>query len=86
MKASLYSIKDEVSKNFGRIMEQNNSAEAMRTFADIVLNQETVISKHPTDYTLYKVGEFDTVTGLIEIGKEPIELANGKDFIQGEKK
>lgn len=86
MKASLYSIKDNIAKTFGRIMEQNNSAEAMRSFADMVTNEETIINKHPKDYTLYKVGEFDTETGLIEIAKEAISLANGNDFKQGEEK
>lgn len=85
MKASLYSIKDNISNTFGRIMEQNNNPEAIRSFTDIVGNPESTVSKHPKDYTLYKLGEFDTETGIITTSKSiPTELANGENFIKKE--
>jgi hypothetical protein len=82
MIVSLFSVKDKVSDTFGKILEQNNNAEAMRSFSDIVKNPESVISKHPQDYDLYLVGTFDTSSGITD--QIITCLANGADYLKAQ--
>ncbi len=41
-------------------------AEAIRSFKDTVNDQQSTISKHPEDYTLFEIGTFDESTGVLE--------------------
>lgn len=54
--------------------------QVVREFKDAV-NGDGPFSKHPDDYDLYKVGEFDSSTGSIK-PLEPVEMiAVGKSLV-----
>lgn len=56
----------------------NNDAFAMRAFKE---NFDDV--KNPADYSLWKIGDFDTVTGEI-IPSVPAVICRATDFVKGE--
>lgn len=58
---NIYSIKDVVSGHFGQLMLQSLDQLAIRTFKGIC--EDSKISK---DLQLFKLGSFDTETGIIE--------------------
>lgn len=60
----LYAVKDE-AVSFGAVMTQNNDASAMRAFAHECENVDSYWHSHPSDYSLWKVGEYDSDTGQI---------------------
>lgn len=49
---------------------------AMRQFSDAVNDKQTKWNRHPEDYSLWYVGEFDTSKGKLE-GAVPESLVNG---------
>lgn len=50
---------------------------AVRMFSDSVRDKDTLLGKHPADFTLFFIGEFDTDTGTV-IAVVPHEtLING---------
>ena len=57
--------------------------QAERTFRDIVNDLEHEIGKHPEDYTLFMVGEFNDQTGNIE-AIEPLSIGNGINYKEPE--
>lgn len=61
----IYSIKD-TKIGFMQTFTANNKAVALRMFADTCNDENTVLAKHPEDYELYELGDFDTDTGNIE--------------------
>jgi len=53
---------------------------AARSFSDGCQDPDTVLSKHPTDFTLYFIGCFDDSSGAFE-PEQPIEfVAKGDKF------
>lgn len=53
---------------------------ALRAFKDLVGDEKSQISKHPSDYTLYLVGEFDDGSGVLS-GVGPTRLASGVEMV-----
>lgn len=47
---------------------------AVRAFADAINDPGSQFGKHPADYTLFHVGDFDTVTGLFTVPPKGIEV------------
>lgn len=75
---SLYSINDALN-GFMSPTLQNNDAAAMRSFAEVF---KDVYS--PADYSLFKIGSFDTDTGEI-IPDVPTIVCRATDFVKGDK-
>lgn len=74
---SIYSINDALN-GFGSPSLQNNDAAAMRSFAEIFKDVY-----QPSDYSLWKIGSFDTNTGEI-IPEIPSVVCRATDFVKGE--
>lgn len=64
MKYGLYSIRDLLT-GFTGVSVDINDASARRNFAHAVNRSDSLFNSHPEHYVLYKVGEFDSETGVI---------------------
>lgn len=51
---------------------------AIRSFMDEARNQESPVNKHPEDYDLYLIGDYDTDTGMIT-PQVPMQIASATD-------
>lgn len=80
MKLQVFSIFDEKAQAFNRPMFMTHKGEALRAFADIVSNKETLIAKHPEDYKLYCLGTLDDTSGKIESLAQPEFMLNATDY------
>lgn len=62
----LFAVFDSKAAMFGRIFSDQQEGSAMRNFSDAVndsSNQNNMWNKHPEDFSLFQVGEFDDSTG-----------------------
>ena len=59
----------------------HNAGAAIREFTDIVNNPEHPIGRHPEDYTLFAIGEFDERNGVLT-GSTPASLGNGLSHLR----
>ncbi len=64
MKYKIYSIYDSKSEAYTLPFFYQLDNQAKRTFGDWVNDKEHVFGKHPEDYTLYLMGEFDASSGV----------------------
>lgn len=64
MKYPVYSIRD-VHTGFMSPTVDQNDASAMRNFRHAVMQSSSLMNSHPKDYSLYKIGVFDTETGSL---------------------
>lgn len=64
MKYGLYSIRDLLT-GFTGVSVDINDASARRNFAHAVNRSDSLFNTHPEHYVLYKVGDFDSSTGVI---------------------
>lgn len=69
----IYCVRD-VKSGFQTPTAQVNDAVATRGFASAVLNSDSVLFTHASDFALYKVAEFDADTGRITPLDLPVEL------------
>lgn len=76
----IYCVRD-VKSGFQTPTAQVNDAVAVRGFASAVLNSDSVLFTHASDFALYKVGEFDADTGRITPLDLPVELMQASDVL-----
>ena len=69
----IYCVRD-VKSGFQTPTAQVNDAVAIRGFASAVLNSDSVLFTHASDFALYKVADFDADTGRITPLDLPVEL------------
>lgn len=74
---SIYSVNDALN-GFGPLSLQNNDSSAYRSFAEAFKDVY-----QPADYSLWKIGSFDTNTGEI-IPEVPSVVCRATDFVKGE--
>lgn len=78
----LFTIKDIKAETYMAPFTARTRAEAIRMFTDDVNSGKSVLAKHPADYMLICIGDFNTETGGIE-GKETLDVIGlGIDFVQ----
>lgn len=72
MRLGIYSIRDNLTGFLTPVVEQNDSV-ARRNFEHAIMNPQSLMHSHVSDYDLYKLGYFDTESGVVEQAV-PIEL------------
>lgn len=69
MKLKVFSVFDSKAAYFGQPFFDQSENSAIRNFADAVndsSNPNNMWNKHPEDFSLFNIGEFDNETGQIE--------------------
>lgn len=65
MKLNVYSIFDTASGLYSRPFFDQADAAAKRAFGGLVQDAEHPLGQHPEDYSLFRLGIFDDVTGTL---------------------
>jgi len=79
MKLLVFSVRDRATDQFGNPHFLINDGQAIRAFSDEVnsKSEDSYIAKHSDDFDLFKLGDFDTGTGLFSTGS-PEQICIGK--------
>ena len=80
MKLVAYSIHDDKSESYNTPYFAQNDNMAKRSFADLVRDPSTTISKNPEDFRLYRVGEFINDDGKLYQEEIPTLVASATDY------
>lgn len=72
-KVNAYCVYDRKSKIYNTPYFLINDQVAMRQFQAVVNDKESMLYKYPEDYQMYKIGEFDMLTGKLE-GMNPVDI------------
>lgn len=73
------SVYDHKASYYSAPMVTRTTGEAIRMFGDACKNSDTAFNKHPEDYSLFHLANFNADTGEIEPEKTPKKLINGND-------
>lgn len=77
MKSKLFSVFDSKVGAFASPWASPTIASGRRAFAGAVADQSSMLNKHPGDYSLFLVGEFDEETGAVHaLAPENLGLAS----------
>lgn len=75
MLKTICSIHDTKAQVWITPMFFQSAAQAVRSFGDVVNERGTEFNKHPEDYILFKLGEFDERTGeLVPVAPESLAV------------
>lgn len=74
MKEQLFLIRDVKSEDWGKILQARTIGEMVRIVEDEVNSENSMLAKHPEDYTLFHVGEYDRNEGQFKQLPQPISL------------
>ena len=74
MKKVYYAVYDKTAEMFGTPFLEVKDGTAVRAVQDIVINSsDHAFAKHPKDFSLHRLGEYDDVSGEIS-GSSPKKL------------
>lgn len=81
MLGKVYAIRDEKAQAFLQPVCFGTNGLALRWFADLANDKQSIVGRHPSDYVFYEIGSWDDGAGLLA-SKDHVRLATGSDFIE----
>lgn len=82
--SKIYAIKDQAIEAFSQPFFVQAQGQAVRMFMDESKNEQSQINRHPADFELWYLGEFDEQTGTITGAANIERVARAIDFINKE--
>lgn len=80
MKLKMYSVYDSKALVYGQPMFISAVGSALRSFADLCNDPQSLVCKHPTDFVLFEIGEYDDSTGVVTPTMPFVNLGMASDF------
>lgn len=77
----VFAVLDMKMKCFMQPFTSMNGGVASRMFQDSITG-DSVIGKHPEDFALYELGEFDEQTGFLQSHVTPVSLGLAVQFME----
>jgi len=78
----LFSVLDVKANLFNRPNAHMSTAEALRNFAVLVNNKETLFNQFPDDFCLCEVGTFDPANGVVSPLDSPLNLGSARTVLR----
>lgn len=82
--SKIYAIKDQAIEAFSQPFFVQAQGQAVRMFMDESKNEQSQINRHPADFELWYLGDFDEQTGAITAAANIERVARAIDFINKE--
>lgn len=79
MKLKIYSVYDSKVGAYLPPFFLRSEGEAIRSFTHAATSDEHTFAKHPSDYTLFDLGEYDDETGSIDTPASPIRICSASE-------
>ncbi len=81
MKVKMFAVHDTKAAAYLQPWFQTTDALAIRNFADCINDKNHNFGRHPEDYNLFLIGEFNDQDAMLET-HAPKSLGNGIEFIK----
>lgn len=78
----IYSVYDSKAEAYMQPFFMQTRGAALRAFSDAVDDSNSVLSKHPEDYTLFEIGEFSDSDGTLTPLIPAVTLGKALDFVR----
>lgn len=83
MISKLFTIYDCKAEAYLKPFMYQNKGEAIRAFSDTVNSNDSMLNKHPEDYTLFELGTWDDNTAKYDIYFTPVSLGKALEYLKG---
>lgn len=75
-------VRDRAMDAFGQPFFVPSVGLAVRSFGDEINNPDGAMFKHPEDFDLYQIGEYEEETGRLVPLERPRQVAIGKEHVK----
>lgn len=82
MKFKVFCVYDSKMEEFGVPMFLRSRGECLRAFTDVVKDSSSPMSKHPADYTLFEIGDYDAESASFVCYDAKVNLGMAIDFVK----
>lgn len=82
MKLKIFAVYDTKAEAYARPFFDQSRGSALRSFADIANDSTHPIGKHPGDYTLFEIGEYNDQNGEIKNNDANVALGAAIEFLK----
>lgn len=79
-------IRDRLAEDIGPIMAFPAVPAAVRSFADVAVDPQTMVARHPEDFELLQVATIDGATGVVVPCTPPVVLLTGVAWLASQKR
>jgi len=77
----MYAIHDSKVNAYDKPWTCRSRGEAIRSFADLINSKDNnMVAKHPEDYTLFEVADYNVETGVILPHPAHVSVGNALEF------
>lgn len=80
METSIYSVLDVKGEEFGPVFLAKNDLMAQRTVLETLRSGQSLLARYSEDFMLYRLGWFDSSTGVIRAVEHPLIVCGVKDI------
>lgn len=80
---NVYSVRDDLV-GFTQVLLEQSDQVAVRNFSSSVLTATSLYTTHPDDFTLCRVGQFDSETGVLNPLSAPESLISAGSVLRKE--
>ncbi|QXP07990.1 MAG: nonstructural protein [Arizlama microvirus] len=80
MKMSMFTVYDSKAEIYLQPFFLQSRGEALRSWDDVVNDAKSQFNKHPTDFTLFEIGTYDTNKATFDVYQAKISLGSANEF------
>lgn len=77
----IFSLFDKKAGAYMHPFNFHNKAQALRAVEDNMRDEKSAIARHPADYSLYCVGEWNETSGILTAYKTPDFIEEAVNFL-----
>lgn len=81
MIVKVFSVYDSKVEAYIQPFFMQSRGQAIRAFGDTAMDSSTNVGKHPADFTLFELGEFDDATARFDMHNTPVSLGVAVELI-----
>lgn len=85
MISKVFSIYDSKAEIYNKPFIMATKGQAIRGFADLANDENIDIGKHPQDFTLFEIGEYDDERGIYTMHEAKQNLGVAIEFKKGDR-
>lgn len=82
MKLKMYAVRDSKIEHYASPFFVPHRGQALRSWQETANDAQTSISRHPNDYCLFEIGEFDSETAAFVPHPQPVSLGLASEFVK----
>lgn len=82
MNKKIFAVRDTKVSDFKFIHVADNEVMAMRGFEQGLREKDSIVAQYPEDHDLYRIGEVNTITGVITPENPPVLVVQAVALVQ----